>query len=466
MNTLRTILICSCILFTALVVSLTHAGTIYGPGGSRITISPPHLGSGPSGGGGSSGGGYREPVYHKPSNVDIANQHFHRGNQYFNNKNFEAAVYEYREALRYSDWWSFHNALARSLHNLNRYNEAIEEYHLAIRSHPNDSSIWYWLTEALISSQRYTEAIETYKDYINRYPRDSSWAYNNVGVILNNNLKDPKSAELWYLEAIRLDHNYTIARDNLKNVVSRQGDAVLTEEFNRSFKLIENGDNKGAEVGLRKLLLAGSTDPAVLNNLGVALESQGHKLAAEAYFQKAASLDPNSQLYKDNINKIRNQSEYKTALNDLKAAKDQGQIALSKDLRIEAMKHKGSIVCWDDSRGCSFTSDHSLENAVFIPSGKPLFDYKNVSESVKKDSEFSKWYREKGRVDKDYKDTYESLQAALTKRDSMPEGKRGNIDIVIYNQKNDLTRLKSEGRVAEIEMKKRYENLGFQPPKD
>ena len=460
MNSLRTILICSCILFTALVVSLTHAANITMPGGPTIRVDKFQTTHGEREGGiiGTRRGSGGERSY-EPSNVDIANQHFNRGLQYFNAKNWPAAEAEFREALRYSDWWSFHDNLARVLHNEGRYNEAIEEYRLAIRSHPNDSSIWYWLTEALISSQRYTEAIETYKDYINRYPRNASWAYNNVGVILNNNLKDPNSAELWYLEAIRLDHNFTIARDNLKNVVSIQRDAVLREEFNSSFKLDENEDYNGAEAGWRKLLLAGSTDPDVINNLGVALFRQGDLLAADAYYGWALRLDPNSQLTKNNINSVRNKPEYKTALNDLKAAKDQGQIA--KDLKAEAMKHQGSIVCWDDSRGCSFTSDHSLENAVLIPSGKPLFDYKNAPESVKKDSEFGRWHTEKERVDKEYKETYEALQAAFTKRDSMPEGKRGNIDIVIFNQKNDLTRLKSEGRVAEIEMKKRYEDLGF-----
>ncbi len=99
-----------------------------------------------------------------------------------------------------------------SLHNLQRYDEAIHAYDQAIRLDPNYATAYYNKGNSLRNLQRYDEAIRAYDQAIRLDPNDAA-AYYNKGNSLRN-LQRYDEAIRAYDQAIRLDPNYAIAYHN------------------------------------------------------------------------------------------------------------------------------------------------------------------------------------------------------------------------------------------------------------
>jgi len=330
---------------------------------------------------------------------------------------------------------------------------------------------WYvcsWLAYVLKEQGKYEEAVTWYKQAIQRTyyvtgPRDHiPVIYNNMGVILYYRLGKHKEGEQALRDSIRLNPNDSTAVGNLVDMVLGGESEVKIRKFQQGLDLMEKEKYREAEAVWRKLLL---TDPGrvdIRNNLGSALLNQKKYLAADAHLREARGPiregpiwlpDATYDHINDSLNNLEKSPEFKKAMEELKAAKEQGESAA--ELKMEAMKGQ-AMICFDESRGCAYTSDHSLENAVFAPAPQSAESALPAAAKAKaeKDPEYIELRKKKEKIEKEYKENYEALQAAWSQRDQQPQGSRGAIDLVIVELRNKLTEKRSEKRIAEIGMEK------------
>lgn len=330
--------------------------------------------------------------------------------------NYQAAEKELRTAISYNpNWYFWHYALGLALHHQNRWDEAIQ-------------------------SLRQTLAINPKHDY----------SHLHLGYVLTK-VNRYAEAEAEFITAVRLGNS--AAKDYLIGTVNQVRENSLNSAFQKA--RTEKNSQK-AEALWRKYLLVEPEDSGAWNNIGVALKEQGHYLAAEAAYRKALQLNPNNSLYKNNLNHLMGSVEHGKALEELKAAKEQGRIA--KELTMEGMKGR-SMVCFDDSRGCTYSKDHSVELTVFAPPNvRSSSPSKPLPAELKKDPEFIKLERNQQRIDQEYRERFDALQELWSKRDR-GQGDKAVLDILIVEQRQRLSELKSEQRVNEIQtetIKKKY----------
>ncbi|MHC1599417.1 MAG: tetratricopeptide repeat protein [Candidatus Methanospirareceae archaeon] len=147
-------------------------------------------------------------------NPDLAAAHSNLGVLLNNLERYDEAEEEYREATGADpDYAAAHYNLGNLLNNLKRYDEAEEEYREAIRADPNLAAAHYNLGFLLNNLKRYDEAEEEYREAIRADP-DYAEAHSNLGNLLKN-LKRYDEAEEEYREAIRADPDYAAAHSNL-----------------------------------------------------------------------------------------------------------------------------------------------------------------------------------------------------------------------------------------------------------
>jgi hypothetical protein len=109
-----------------------------------------------------------------------------------------------------------------------------------------------------------------------------------------------------------------------------------------------------------------------------------------------------------------------------------------------------------------YSNDHALENIVLAP-GKPQSSSTSVPQALKDDRDFSRLQQARDKQEKEYKETFNALQAAWAVKDS-GKADKSTIDMLIVEQKNKLTMKRSEIRTTEIQIDKKYQDLGFTPP--
>ncbi len=359
-----------------------------------------------------------------PSPEEIEEQHYKWGKQYMDAGNWAAAEKEFRLAIQYDPkWWGYRFDLAYVLEQEGRNDEAIGQYKTSISLRP------------------------------------SAAAYNNIGVILYSE-GQREEAEDWYGAALKLNPDYSRARTNLIDAVNYGKQTELSAMFKQAYDSINKGQYAKAEFILRKYLLVNPGDADAWNNLGVALDNQGRFLAAEAAYREAVRLAPSNKTNTDNLADLLASSSRTEAMQELMAAKQQGENAANAESD-EAAKGT-AMVCFDDSRGCSYTSGHQEEAAVYAPretdNGIPL----QIPEQFKKDPQLRQLQSDGEKLDKDYKKTYDAVQQLWSEVDK-GQGDKGTLEVLLAEQRNRLTVLKSEQRVNEIKKEKRYADLGFKP---
>lgn len=369
------------------------------------------------GGGGSGGGGSRESADHK---------HYRWAKEYEQQGNLDAAASEYRKAIANDPAWpGYRNALGN----------------------------------VLFAQKNYAEALEAFRSYASLKPGNSI-AHNNIGLALWG-LQRYGEAEAELAKAVQLDPSYTSAQSNLIQLVSSIKSDLL---YNGFLKAYNETDPRKSEALYRQYLLVNPTDPAALGNLGRALQIQGRFIEAEAAYREALLYAASNSRARENIasslNGLVGLGVNSNALKELLAAKEQGVAAASETLA-EAVKAR-SIRCFGDSRGCVYSNDHALENIVLAP-GKPQSSSTSVPQALKDDRDFSRLQQARDKQEKEYKETFDALQAAWAVKDS-GKADKSTIDMLIVEQKNKLTMKRSEIRTTEIQIDKKYQDLGFTPP--
>ncbi len=365
---------------------------------------------------------YRAPS--GPSRDDIERQHFNWGKQYMDAGNWAAAEREFRIAVQYDPkWWGYRFDLAYVLQEQGKDDEAIGQYRASIGLRP------------------------------------SPVAYNNVGIIFykEGNLD---AAEEWYGAALKMDPGYTRARNNLIQAIDYGRKKELSDLFSDAYNLLNKGEYAKAEFMFRKYLLVNPNDAGAWNNLGVALERQGNTLAAEAAYREAVRLAPSDSINTGNLNSLLASSARTSAMNELKAAKEQSENAANAET-IEAIKGT-AMRCFDDSRGCSYTAGHDEEAVVFAPHETDNGGAKQIPKQLREDPQFRQLESNGEKLDREYKKTYEATQQLWNRIDS-GQGDKGAQEVLLAEQRNRLAVLKSEQMVNKIEKQKRYADLGFKP---
>jgi len=375
----------------------------------------------------------REPSPRPESNTNISIRHSNAGYEYEKAGNWMAAENEYRKAIQYyPNWYGYHFVLARVFANQGRYNDAIQSYKQSIALNPRYSS-----------------------------------AYNNIGVILSNNLDRDEEAEQWFLKAHQLDPTDSFARNNLVRTVKRIRQKVLDNNFSRAFYLSEKGESAKAESLWRKYLLVNPNNANAWNNLGATLAQQRRYLAAEAAYREAVRLDPSHGKQADNLKKLMESDDRGNSLKQLMAASEQGMIA-TKELDMEAMKGR-AMSCFDFNEDatktirCAYSKDSPAAIALFAPRDTRQLITEAPPE-LKKDPKFIELAKENERLEKDYGEAYDALQELLKREDS-GQGSTGMTDVLIAEQKQKLSTIKNEQNFNEVKIQERYVDLGFRPPK-
>ena len=186
------------------------------------------------------------------------------------------------------------------LYQLKRYEEAMEQYKLAIQYNPSYSS----------------EDIEYYDIYLEKSTEIVCTHY-YIGKIFNNNLKNYKEAILYYEIAIEIDLSFSSPHNGLGIVYYNKKEyEKAIEEFNQAIEKIKRGEEKffysilirnKARTMIKKKEYKNALDEIQKLNLqsdiekgeyyfikGVALYKIFQYKEAIIYLQKSISLSPQS----------------------------------------------------------------------------------------------------------------------------------------------------------------------------
>jgi tetratricopeptide (TPR) repeat protein len=170
-------------------------------------------------------------------------------------------------------------ALARQ----QRWQEAAEQYQLALTINPNHLDAINGLAEALLRQGAFDEAAARYRDYLKSRPNDAG-ALSNFGVALvgSGHLDDAIAA---FRQAASLDPG--------------QGERHLANA------LFDKGDMEQALVHARQAVAARPDDPWAHDVLGRALAVHGQYDEAMAQFERALRIDPAHQEAREHLARVR-----------------------------------------------------------------------------------------------------------------------------------------------------------------
>lgn len=342
---------------------------------------------------------------------------------------------------------------------------AEENYRSAIKYNPNLNGCHSQLANVLYRQGKYVDAIDFYVQSISLNSQNAG-AYKKIADIYSHNLGQKRDAENWYRRALDIypadDPNHPVVVRELINTVNDISKNTVDKALVEQKSLIKNGEYAKAESFWRKQLLVNPNNTDAWNKLGDTLVRQGRYLAAEAAYREAVRLDSSHNNQADNLKNLMESDGYGNALKELIADREQGIIA-TKELNMEAMRGR-AMFCSDfnedatKSIRCAYSTDHSAEISVFLPTPTPQKVEPNIPVAVRakieKDSEYIELREKKGKIEKEYKENLEALQAASSQRDQQPGEKPSfaAIDLVITEFKNKLTEEKEEYGVVEKKM--------------
>lgn len=142
----------------------------------------------------------------------------------------------------------------------NNFAKAIEYYHKSIDLKKDYVAAYVSLTSAYESNKEQDKAIETYRNLLPLGQNNSEVLFNFGRLLYNRNQKDDKdNAEKLWLEAVRVQPNYSNALYSLGLLYENQGDKARALEYYYKVKDL-NPDNKDITAKI-KSLVAGTETP-------------------------------------------------------------------------------------------------------------------------------------------------------------------------------------------------------------
>ena len=336
-----------------------------------------------------------------------------------------------------------------------RYREAGDwaaaegEYRTALETDRNsfNGSIYsYQLGYVLLMQDRFSEAETALRGSLRA--REYAYARDNLAFVLQK-LGRPDDAKQEYLAAIRQAPWLSDAQNRLIEMVEERRNAVADDAFQQAL----GKDGPEAEAAWRRYLLVSPESGAAYNNLGVALRDQGRYLEAEAAFREAFRLDPSDAISKANIEKTRRRPGYSAMLKLAQGAAFWSGLAA--DAQYEPMKWL-SMKCFDD--GCKYSQDHSRDIPLLVLA--PALEAVDVPRRIRDDPRVLELQKERHALEKGYQETAEALKAVWSEKERAPQA-HGALDLLEFQHKNALTKDRSAIRTKEIEIEKRYQDLGY-----
>ncbi len=198
---------------------------------------------------------------------------------------WDGAITEYHKALDLNPNNDMaHANLAAALGNKGDWDGAIAEYRKALSLNPNSDSLHANLAAALAKKGDGNGAIAEYREALRLNPKDDRRHVNLGDALRNNGDWDGAIAE--YHSALQLNPSNDLAHAGLGLVMAGKGDldGTITEE--------------------REALGINPNNAAAHASLGDALEQKGDRGGALQEYQAAAKLDPKNINYKQNCERL------------------------------------------------------------------------------------------------------------------------------------------------------------------
>ena len=203
---------------------------------------------------------------------------------------FDAAVGEYREALRSAPQDpDLRDGFARMLARAGQDTLALVVYHDLLLEKPDFARAWYNLGNILRRTRRHAEAVVAYERSVALEPwRESAW--NNLGECYRV-LGDTLAAARAYRQAVALVPGHEQALNNLGALRATQGDATA------------------AEAGFRAAIAANPRYLPAWRNLAILLTNQQRRVEARDSWRAILALDPGDTLASRVLNEIESQRQ-------------------------------------------------------------------------------------------------------------------------------------------------------------
>jgi protein O-mannosyl-transferase len=208
---------------------------------------------------------------------DNAVAHLNLGSAFQDEGKLTNALAEYRDALRLAPGFFYvHNDLGSLLEELGEPAEALAEYRQALRINPNVSALHDGIGIALAELGHFDEAMNEFTNAARLDPA-YSWPYFQMGKVLLEQGRDAEAVG-------RLRGALRIDPDNFQ-ILAYTARVLVADENPR----IRDGQT-ALEYAARANVLAGGSQPFVLDVLGMACAEIGHFDDAQAVTQKAVEL--------------------------------------------------------------------------------------------------------------------------------------------------------------------------------
>jgi tetratricopeptide (TPR) repeat protein len=241
--------------------------------------------------------------------------HNNLGHALFNRGHTEEAIVQYHEALRILPEEEAHNNLGNALLQQGDTAGAIAQYRAAIEINPDNADSYYDLGIVSLRQGRIEEAIAELNQALKIDPTLAE-AYCSYGNAL---LREGRTAEAVtrYNEALRIDPACTEAYCNLGNILLQQGriaDAIadyrealrneptLAEASNSlGYLLLQQGRTEEAVAQFNEALRNNPTYAEAQSNLGKGLFQLGRTAEAIGAIRKALELKPSNAEIQNNL---------------------------------------------------------------------------------------------------------------------------------------------------------------------
>jgi tetratricopeptide (TPR) repeat protein len=195
----------------------------------------------------------------EPLTIDVSNatlaSHFIKGNELFNNGDYEGALAQYNAILQLDP----QNANAsydkgNVLVIMNDYSKAVNSYSEALAIDYTMDSAAYNKGIALMKLGNSSDAIKSYEEALNINPNNTK-ALNNVGVVYGNS-HDYDEAVNWYDKALQINPNYILAMSNKGIALMKLG--KYEDALNTYDRLLEQtSDSEDINIIPNKALVLG-----------------------------------------------------------------------------------------------------------------------------------------------------------------------------------------------------------------
>ena len=211
-----------------------------------------------------------------------------------------------------------HNNFGNAFRDLEKTDEAIVQYLIALRLNPYFSKARYNFALALIFKGNYDEAVEQYKIYADRYISNAD-LYQDLARLLVEEGRFSDAAEQ-FQKVLVVDPNSVEILANLGFALAQaEKNDQAVECYYQALQLDPNNILVHGRLALAlaaigkidesieqcRIVLAAHPDDAEMhNNLGILLQIKGKLDEAAESFKKALQIDPGFQPARDNLNAI------------------------------------------------------------------------------------------------------------------------------------------------------------------